>query len=260
MYSASQSSRKMSSNALDGVFQSATLMDDYQQDKDYILETIASALKTRDFETAIAFVNRYRSVAASDPKFRIVAEKTDAVAKDYAKQHTLLLQLDATPDHEYDTRIKIYRALIACNAPKAPEYQKALDTCLERQKEQTADDETRDVNSEELAFSNRAIQKKDKTIYGCRKHDITLMKLFVLFSCLVLCLVGAMTHVSGLLLLIILGAGVLVCYKLSHLTKAKTYPGTFVVQQKPPFIAITYFIGTLGIMGLILMIAQLFAG
>ena len=250
----------MSSNALDGVFQAATLMDDYQQDKAYILETIASALKTRDFDTAITFVNRYRSVAASDPKFRIVAEKTDAIAKDYAKQHTLLLQLDATPEHEYDTRIKLYRALIACDASKASAYQKALDTCLERKNEQTTDDETPDVHPGELALSNLAIQKKDKTIYGCRKHDITLMKLFILFSCLVLCLVGAITNVSALFILFIVGAGVLGCYKLSHLAEARTYPGTFVVQQKHPFITMTYFIGTLGIMGLILMIAQLFAG
>lgn len=119
-----------SSRTVENDFKSQSLMDEYNNDKEYILKAISEAIKTQNYNDAQAFITKYQSVAANDPAFN---ELTNILAQHQSQRDEITkleMHLSTTPDHDYQAKAKIYQQLLQL-CPDRQDYQHEFDRCLQ---------------------------------------------------------------------------------------------------------------------------------
>ena len=110
-------------------FQIQMLSNEYQSDREYIHKAISDALKEDNITEAIAFIDKYRSVASNDPVFNELVLLAERNNKKNELKSRLLIHLDSTPDNDYKTKAELYQQLLRLE-PNHVDYARAFDNCL----------------------------------------------------------------------------------------------------------------------------------
>ncbi len=163
---------------LDTEFEYAALRDDYERDHDFIINTIAKALKERDNDTASELVTRYAPVAMNDKSFEMLANMLPDSISNFGYKHEFQLILEATPECEYDIRAELYRNLLKIE-PENKAYQASLHDCenkLASAKMASADNET--PIKKDLALTRSDIEGNEALIQKIQKSDSKFLAFF----------------------------------------------------------------------------------
>ena len=261
MYSM-QTERQKSSQSLNDAFIRADLQEDYQRDHEFIVSTISSALKNRDYKTAAEFVERYRSVASNDPSFRVLAQMSDDAYSHYAQAHDALLLLEATPEHDYETRANLYQQLLAIE-PDHPEYVAGLRTCTEKIREMYKDD---GMPSQAMLRLQDTLLEKDRKIQQCRRLDVGVLKLFsgFVWFFLAIGMINTLSNagVSFFGVLFFFSLFIAAIYGGFRMMKAslnaELFPGTFIPKNNKFMSPVTIFMVMLATLSLISLFPLIF--
>ena len=254
MYSR-QSKPRESFHSLDNDFAQASLIEDYDRDHEFILSTIASALKTRDYKTASEFVERYRHVASNDPNFRVLAQMSDDASKRYTQTHDAQLLLEATPEHDYETRAELYQELLKFD-PGNADYISGLNACTQELDAMRKDNGRASMSMIRLQDT---LLEKDKKIQQCRSHGITVLKIFtIIFGFfLSIAMIAAVAEVDASALSFLLCSALFIMvirggFRMMNATlNADLFPGTFIMKNNKYKSPVTIFMVMLAILSII---------
>ena len=104
-------------------------LEEYEIDKDFIIQAIKDYLKERRYDDAQELVYKYRAAAKIDENFAMLARLTAQGLEKQSKIAKVETILDATPDDDYQMRVSLYRRILKID-PGNEHYQKELDASL----------------------------------------------------------------------------------------------------------------------------------
>ena len=104
------------------------LLEEYEIDKDYILQAIKDALKERHYDEAQELVYKYRIAAKTDEKFAVLARLTAQGLETQSKVEKIDVIMDATPESDYQTRIALCNRALKIDAGNE-KYKEELERC-----------------------------------------------------------------------------------------------------------------------------------
>ena len=103
-------------------------LQEYENDKEYILQAIKDYLKERKYDDAQELVYKYRAAAKTDENFAVLARLTAQGLEAHSKFEKIDTVLDATPDDDYQTRISLCKRALKVE-PGNEKYKQELERC-----------------------------------------------------------------------------------------------------------------------------------
>lgn len=103
-------------------------LEEYELDRDYILQAVKDALKERRYDEAQELVYKYRAAAKTDEQFAVLARMTAQGLEKNSKVDKIDVILDATPEDDYQTRIALCNRALKVDAGNE-KYKAELERC-----------------------------------------------------------------------------------------------------------------------------------
>lgn len=97
---------------LERKFERERQLSSFRRDREFIILSIQSALKSRNYAQAQELVSQYRLASEIDSEFRRLAKLTKSVCLERSAVAELLLILDATPDDDHAKLCALYERLL----------------------------------------------------------------------------------------------------------------------------------------------------
>lgn len=98
--------------AIERSFERERQLSEFSRDRDFIILSIQSALKSRQHKEAQEIVFQYRLASEIDVEFRRLAELTKSVSLERCETDEIQLILDSTPDDDHVRRCALYERLL----------------------------------------------------------------------------------------------------------------------------------------------------
>ena len=103
-------------------------LQDYEADKDFILQEIKNNLKERKYNDAQELVYKDRAAAKTDENFAVLARLTAQGLETHSKLDKIDTVMDATPEDDYQTRISLCKRALKVE-PTNEKYKQELERC-----------------------------------------------------------------------------------------------------------------------------------
>ena len=127
-------------------------LQEYENEKDYILQAIKDYLKERKYRDAQELVYKYRAAAKTDENFAVLARLTAQGLESHSKFEKIDTVLDATPEDDYQTRMSLCKRALKVE-PDNEKYKQELERCQKALGIQASSKETSDTKKTKRLFS-----------------------------------------------------------------------------------------------------------
>lgn len=107
-------------------FERERQLSEFKRDREFIILSIQSALKSRNHKEAQEIVYQYRLAAEIDQEFRRLARLTKSVCIERGAADDILFILDSTPDDDHVKRYALYERLLDID-PSNQEYRRGFE-------------------------------------------------------------------------------------------------------------------------------------
>ena len=139
------------------------LAAEYDRDGGVILGIISDALKEKDYETALDYIEKYSPVARDDKQFKALADLAEEQIQIQDKVVILETKLNATPDLDIKKRMKLLKQILDITTDDE-KYRERLNTYLSlKMRMDAANDEVAGETGEIAALRAQAALHKDSS-------------------------------------------------------------------------------------------------